>query len=434
MLNLSNNRLKGINYNMFQGLDELITLDLSGNSLKVVDRSAFKPLKSLLNLDLSRNPLDMDLGLLEVLGKLKTLDIRKNDGCVLKNLKNANLRALSMSDVTEIGIVDHKFDLKYLVHLDISGTKGIVQGGVMRDNLENSRDLAHLNTSNVKLNKLNIKYHPKLQVLDASHNHLKQIDFETFLSSERLQDLDLSWNEIERLPGQIFIRTKLVRLNLENNQFNETGLINVFQLPNLETLILSNNKIKVLDTSIFSGLIKLVALYLNGNQIKTIEDRFFNGFSFLRLLDLGNNQLTKLDRAILSSTNLVFLYLDNNRLKTVSKEIIDMKHLIILYLHCNDIVSLPEDIFNIPDESLLKTVTINNNPWHCGCLNNILASQNNIQYIHNSFSDGKSVSCIVGENPDNCTQVLTNKEMYYWRMNNMYRSSVCRRSSWNLAP
>lgn len=430
-LDLSGNQLEKLDDDMFQNLRSLVTLNLSKNNLRqIANGEPFSNLVSLRNLDLSDNKLDLNMDLDDVLKKLMTLDLSRNIGAIPTNLKSSSLTSLSVSGITVFN-VKGALQLKNLVYLDLSLARSLrfsSNDHYLNDDLQFCINLVHLNISGVALNMIYLDYNHKLEVLDASHNTLKDLPKYMFGNNQYLKDLDLSWNEIEMLDRDLFDKNQnLLRLNLEGNKIKQIGPYRFRRIHRLETLILSNNKIEQLEEKLLDNLSDLVALYLNGNQIKNIKSKQFEENQKLILLDLGGNMLTKLDPAVIKSNNLLFLYLDNNRLKTISKDIVNRENLISLFLHCNDITYVQEnDIFNVPEESLLKTVTIYGNPWMCEFLNGILATKKNVDYIQSQFTDGKSVFCLSRSVPDKRTPAITHKEMYYWRVNNI--GSVCKRS------
>ncbi|CAD8206714.1 unnamed protein product [Paramecium pentaurelia] len=98
--------------------------------------------------------------------------------------------------------------------------------------------------------------------------------------SELLLDLDLSNNLLHQFPNQLKTYTKLKILNLSFNQIQQIPI--KFHLPNLEKLILSDNQIKQLPSSLFK-LNTLKELNLNNNNIEYLPSELFD----LKLIYLG---------------------------------------------------------------------------------------------------------------------------------------------------
>ena len=81
-----------------------------------------------------------------------------------------------------------------------------------------------------------------------------------------LQELDLSYNDLEQLPEEIRLLTNLRRLNLFGNRVSQTALINISRLPQLQELDLSYNGLKQLPEEI-RLLTNLRRFNLYGNRL-----------------------------------------------------------------------------------------------------------------------------------------------------------------------
>lgn len=110
-----------------------------------------------------------------------------------------------------------------------------------------------------------------LTTLDMSHNNITAIDFDnTFENVTNLIELDLSWNRIETLAGGAFHQlAKLKRLDLSHNQLSRLPT-SFLALPSvLEVLILSNNERlgEQFDLSVGSTLTRLEVNEINLHQL-----------------------------------------------------------------------------------------------------------------------------------------------------------------------
>jgi carboxypeptidase N regulatory subunit len=86
-----------------------------------------------------------------------------------------------------------------------------------------------------------------------------------------------------------------------NTQLTKLGSKVFSSVPNLLSLNLSNNFLKVLDFQIFSNLTQLQILDLTNNKLKSLHDELlFKSQENLLSLILANNELTTLDSAVLS--------------------------------------------------------------------------------------------------------------------------------------
>ncbi|MCS6904788.1 MAG: leucine-rich repeat domain-containing protein [Bacteroidia bacterium] len=104
--------------------------------------------------------------------------------------------------------------------------------------------------------------------LDLSQQQLKKIPPEVFLFPN-LQELNLSENQISELPPTISQLKNLRYLNLYKNKLR-TIPAEIVELRKLEVLLLGKNRIELLPSSI-RGLKKLVYLDVSGNNLSTYE-------------------------------------------------------------------------------------------------------------------------------------------------------------------
>ncbi|KAJ3639319.1 hypothetical protein Zmor_002684 [Zophobas morio] len=160
---------------------------------------------------------------------------------------------------------------------------------------------------------------------------------------EQTEILDLSHNQINQLPNDVFVKEKLTSLKLLNISYNQVNKIEIYSfrgLTNLKTLDLSYNGIQYILESWFLSMVSLEELYLKHNSFSIMDSgAVFNskslkkldlsdcGISFisaetlsklenLELLDLSRNYLIqlKLD-TIKSLSNLNTLNLNNTQLR-----------------------------------------------------------------------------------------------------------------------
>ena len=109
-----------------------------------------------------------------------------------------------------------------------------------------------------------------------------------FDNVETIEELELSYNKIERLPKNIFSKTALGMLHLKNNQISTTL---DFLTSDLQTLDLSFNKIHFINAQMFKGLTGLTSLKLKGNGLHKINQAAFISLPNLRYIDLSANNL-----------------------------------------------------------------------------------------------------------------------------------------------
>ncbi|KAL4226999.1 Leucine-rich repeat serine/threonine-protein kinase 2 [Mactra antiquata] len=159
----------------------------------------------------------------------------------------------------------------------------------------------HLDTVDIKCNKikhipddlhLNM---PNLHILDAAHNEIEQFP-DTLLQSKSLIELRLGTNKIRELNLK-YQNFSLEKLDLSWNQLkrlpeDEDGC-NVRLFHNMREICLAHNDLMALPEKPI-GLQELQSLDLSHNQIDCLPDLFLMSCSKLETLDLSFNILTKL--------------------------------------------------------------------------------------------------------------------------------------------
>ncbi|XP_013395877.1 toll-like receptor 6 [Lingula anatina] len=112
---------------------------------------------------------------------------------------------------------------------------------------------------------------------------------------DRLEYLDLSQNGLHFPPKNFFNHfPSLTYLNLSNNDLGSlisNGGLSSFKTPNLETLDLSQNKIRTIPKDFFASLVALKKLKLSGNRLATVSFSLINLVS-VEYIDLSVNQLS----------------------------------------------------------------------------------------------------------------------------------------------
>lgn len=161
-----------------------------------------------------------------------------------------------------------------------------------------------------------------------------------------MQVLDLSLNNLQRLPEEAFKAAGL--LNLQRAFLRGCGIRDVHkdafaELKILVELDLSDNLIGELHPETFRGNERLRVLYLNGNPLTEIKRVQFPVLQHLRTLELQHCQIKRIHRdAFLHLSALESLNLNGNLLRVLSET-----------------VFLPV--------AKLKTLSLDGNPWVCDC-------------------------------------------------------------------
>ncbi|OHS99968.1 protein phosphatase 2C [Tritrichomonas foetus] len=318
--------------------ESLYTLSASLNCIETVDPGLNLP--ALNSLDLSKNRISSLPNLAQCCPTLRTLNLDDNliteFNCQLPNtLQDISLLSNNISEISE-----NVTNLPNLKTLAISGNK-LTHVPKLPPTM--GKFIAYQN--NIKT--IDPQETPMLQLLAFSHNELEEIpetgmkgdtiNFDHNLLKEislkslpkNLRILDVSFNQIDKLPSELF----------ESNLYKlEAGFNNISEIPNeitnsnLKILNVSHNPIKSLP-KMPKGIERVTASYCN---ISFVDD-IFEECNFLKLVDFSGNQLVGFPQV----PSITYLYLSQNQL-TVFPFI--GEHTKVIDVSYNKIEKLPECI------------------------------------------------------------------------------------------
>ncbi|TPX77038.1 hypothetical protein CcCBS67573_g01714 [Chytriomyces confervae] len=124
--------------------------------------------------------------------------------------------------------------------------------------------------------------------------------------------------ELTALPPSIPLHSNLTRLHLADNMITELPDSTMSQLPNLQFLDISNNRISTLTKGLGSCS-GLKELYARNCGIIMVEEGVLESFGELEILDLSGNNLSAFSPFAFahSASHLQTLILSNNRLRSL---------------------------------------------------------------------------------------------------------------------
>ncbi|XP_052494168.1 leucine-rich repeat and immunoglobulin-like domain-containing nogo receptor-interacting protein 4 [Budorcas taxicolor] len=297
LLDLSGNRLWGLQQGMLSRLGQLRELDLSYNQLSTLEPGAFHGLRSLLILRLQGNRLRiMGPGVFAGLSSLTLLDLRLNQ---IVLFLDGTFRELGSLQQLEVGD-------NHLVFVAPGAFAG----------------LAKLSTLTLERCNLSTVPGPALARLPAlGALRLRELDIGRLPAGAlrglgQLRELEIRhWPALEALePGS------LGGLNLSTLAITHCNLSSVpFQalhhLSFLRALDLSRNPISAIPARRLSSLVRLQELRLSGACLTSIAAHAFHGLTAFHLLDVADNALQTLEEtAFPSPDKLVTLRLSGNPL------------------------------------------------------------------------------------------------------------------------
>ncbi|GFN74436.1 variable lymphocyte receptor b [Plakobranchus ocellatus] len=200
-------------------------------------------------------------------------------------------------------------------------------------------------------------------------NEIREIRSGLFSSMEWLNNLVLNRNRISTIEsGALEGLTNLLVLRLENNLIKHipNNVFNRADVPELQYIDLSNNKLEIIESETFSNLTELDVLYLNHNRITYISQDAFKGLTKLSTLNLYDNSLTSA-AWVVGLPSLQMLNIGANLLKTLHTNILD-------------------SLYNI------EFLNLEANPWIC---------DQNLKLVYDALKVPGEISC---RNPRNLTQ------------------------------
>lgn len=360
---LEQNKISSVDRDWFKNLANLNLLNLAKNSLSKISKETFKDLLKLEILDLSENSIvEFDEHTFVKGNKLKSLDLTSNkleDISFLEENIFDSLKYLKASS----NLIDKndfsKFNLPNLESL------------IMENNLLKSLDSKFFSGMK-QLKEINLGFN-QIEKLDAfketSGNLIKLIltnnkiiNTEFLGNLKSLEYLDLSFNLIESFGEYLVSNINLKELYLQNNKISKLTLS---RLGSLEILDLSNNQIESIEQSVFAGLTSLNTLRLNDNKLFYIEAKSFKFNTKLAILDLSNNYLSTIP-SIWTLSNLTDFKMtnQNGKLKIISNNAFEIENrlseTLTLDLISNNITKFQPKVFcsQFNDKSVVDNMYI----------------------------------------------------------------------------
>ena len=168
-------------------------------------------------------------------------------------------------------------------------------------------------------------------------------------------ELDLSSNNLTRLPPEIGQLFHLTTLDLRNNQLKSLPS-EIGQLANLIDLNLKGNQLTGLPPEM-AQLTNLAVLDLKINQLTDLPPEIVQ-LTNLAVLDIGYNELTVVVPEIAQLISLTEFNIGYNELTVVVPEMAQLTNLTVLNLRANQLTSLPLEIAQLTN---LKELDLRDN-------------------------------------------------------------------------
>ena len=274
-LDLSDNFLSSLDYRLFIKNTQLKSLNLRNNKLTILDDGRiFKFQKNLISLVLDFNLLKyVNVSVLNPLVSLKSIFLLGNRlvcNCELRQtMLWCEAKKLDSGAVCESPVKYSNSSWSALNQEDCNKTKNVTKV-VLDSRCHYDSDLESLDCKDVPLRIISARSFPKnlsLESLVLQNTSLSVLEDNLFDSMSSLKYLDLSSNFLENLGSRLFSKlNELKTLDLSNNKFLSLAplLLNAQKL--LKTLKLNNNHLGHLDKESLSPLISLEHLNLSNNR------------------------------------------------------------------------------------------------------------------------------------------------------------------------
>lgn len=250
-LKLAFNKLSTLRFHTFKDLQNLIYLQLNDNLIRRIEKSAFFNLDSLISIELEGNT------------------IEQIDDEAFQNLPNIQYISLSYNRLTTL-------------------------------NLEAFDQVGRLSTLKI----------------DVDHNEIQNLtsNFTSSHSSSNIKSINLSHNNISYLESNYFdpIRLSITLLDLSHNCLSNLTNFAFVDMTHLQTLILSNNLINLIQEEELKGLRNLQILDMSENNLEELPEKVFAEQRELRIFSVAHNGLQTLPKKIFVRTELEQLDLSYN--------------------------------------------------------------------------------------------------------------------------
>ena len=257
-----------------------------------------------------------------------------------------------------------------------------------------------------------------LIALDIGGNQVEEIPNAIF-NMKNLEILNISSNmEIKHLPDSLVDLKKLNDLNISFTQIEELPP-GFNQMTHLSKLDISSIKIEGIPTEVLT-LTQLTNLSMGSLKISEIPVEI-SCFKNIKYLDLGNNHINIVPTSLLDLINLEYLDLRNNNLKTIPLDISKLDKLIELHLEHNQLIALTPGVGKLGNLRVLN-VSHNNIIHLPGTIGYLSKLQESRQFI---FSHNKSLKTppvdIIEKGYDNVFAFL---QLLLEGFENVYRMKV----------
>lgn len=305
-LRLNFNHIRSISEHAFNCLANLEVIDLNHNNLTTLTENVFVNQQKLTSLDLESNPFDdIPDGLLQPLEKLETFYITSISQMKREWFVNTQLKTLWVTDSAVTALPDSFVSLakletfifvnNQLSRIQSRGFTGLTNLDVLY--LDNNKltelradtffglgELTQLYIENNPIESINENAFRGLDSLSSLYLagcQIRQIQPNHFQHLYRLTSLSLDRNKIEELPEGVFSTLQLQSIRLSDNRLKVLHRNSFGSLRNLDWFLANSNNIHAIDRAIIDGAIQLKTFFFANNSCASFDSR---NFAFIRTL------------------------------------------------------------------------------------------------------------------------------------------------------
>ena len=156
-----------------------------------------------------------------------------------------------------------------------------------------------------------------LRNIDISYNEIRDFEPNVFYGiSSSIDVIDMSHNKIKQVPSEMFAENSTLRkLHLNDNSIFAIDVNAFSDLPNLEEIHLQHNKIYQINAHIFASNLGLRFVDLTSNVLFSFPDQLFsNNMELTKLNFMDNGMTTLVDSITTNMTSLLELNVKYNPL------------------------------------------------------------------------------------------------------------------------
>ncbi|XP_046684334.1 uncharacterized protein LOC124370060 [Homalodisca vitripennis] len=263
-LYMSENKLYVLKGDVFTNLTSLVVLDLRGNCLNSLEETVFQGLHKLQRLDMSENNVvSLAPATFQFLSNLIALSLSGNSN--LGNLQNVEDASFLFGTGQRLQVIDAS--KTNLTRIPSTLTRS-VRKLIISDNLIGGIQCGDLDS------------YPLLQTMQISNNLISDIEEDALGRLDFLSNLLLSGNKLTVIPKSL--PNQLQIFDLRCNSIEKLTKYDFLGLQKLQVLLLSRNKITIIEDGAFGQLTTLEVLDLSHNPIKSLSRTSFLGPRKLR--------------------------------------------------------------------------------------------------------------------------------------------------------